>query len=355
MAEFLGLGMTHYPMLATRDDLMAVLMQMVLKDPDIPADKKDPANWSEGARGEWGEDMGAAAAAGHRRELLGALDTCRRALDDFAPDVVIVWGDDQYETFREEVVPCFCVLAYPDTEVDPFAVLETLNLPNAWGLPSGQRYVMRGDQQFAKKIAGDVLSSGVDVAYAYRPRPDLDHFPHAFTNTQLFLDYENVGRKFPYPIIPIAVNCYGEHVIARRGGIAPFADILRGEDVDPPGPSPKRCFALGQAVGRSVRDSGRRVALVASSSWSHAFLNDKAWHISPDTTADRKLYDAMLAGDYDVWLSMDTSDIVGAGQQEVLNWYCLLGAVSELGLGLEWSTMVETEVFNSNKPFAVFR
>jgi hypothetical protein len=39
----------------------------------------------------------------------------------------------------------------------------------------------------------------------------------------------------------------------------------------------------------------------------------------------------------------------------MLNWFCLLGAVSELGLQLEWSAFVETEVFNSNKAFAEFR
>jgi len=36
------------------------------------------------------------------------------------------------------------------------------------------------------------------------------------------------------------------------------------------------------------------------------------------------------------------------------NWFCLFGAVTELGLRREWSTFVETDVFNSNKCFAVF-
>jgi hypothetical protein len=39
----------------------------------------------------------------------------------------------------------------------------------------------------------------------------------------------------------------------------------------------------------------------------------------------------------------------------MLNWYCLLGAMSELGLELEWSDWVVTEIFNSNKAFAIFR
>ncbi len=38
----------------------------------------------------------------------------------------------------------------------------------------------------------------------------------------------------------------------------------------------------------------------------------------------------------------------------MLNWFCLLGAMAELGCTPSWSTFVETDVFNSNKCFAVF-
>ena len=169
--------------------------------------------------------------------LLEDLRRCRQEIDDFAPDVLLVWGDDQYENFREQVIPSFCVLAYPDTVVEPFGVLRMLKVPNVWGLPDDTTFTMKGNAKFAKQVATDVLGSGVDVAYSYEPRQGI-HFPHAFANTQVFLDYDNVGREFPYPIVPLAVNCYGEHVIARKGGIARFADIQAGENLDPPGPSP---------------------------------------------------------------------------------------------------------------------
>jgi hypothetical protein len=213
---------------------------------------------------------------------------------------------------------------------------------------------MHGDPDFAKQLTADVLSDGVDIAYSYEQRKGI-HFPHAFANTQIFLDYDNAGAKFPYPIVPVAVNCYGEHVIARRGGWARFADIQAGEVLDPPGPTPARCFEVGQAIARSVRNSGQRVALVASSSWSHAFLNDKDWHLRPDTEADRPLYEAMVAGDYEAWTRVTSRQVVEAGQHEMLNWFCLLGAMSELGLDLDWSSFVQTEIFNSNKAFAIFR
>ena len=36
----------------------------------------------------------------------------RKILDDFNPDLVLMWGDDQYENFREDIVPAFCLLGY---------------------------------------------------------------------------------------------------------------------------------------------------------------------------------------------------------------------------------------------------
>jgi len=354
MSEVLGLGLTHYPMLAGTDAGMAGLLRSTLRDPDIPEDRKDPGNWSDLARQEWGADTGTTAAAGHRERLLAGLARCRAELDEFRPDVLLVWGDDQYENFREEVIPSFCVLAYNDTVVEPFGVLKKVGAANYWGLPDDETFTMVGNQELAKDVAAGVLANGVDTAYSYEKRQGV-HFPHAFANTQVFLDFDNAGRKFPYPIVPLAVNCYGEHVIARKGGMARFAEINRGEVLDPPGPSPQRCYEFGRAVAKAVSGRTERIALIASSSWSHAFLNDKDWHLRPDTESDRRFYDALVAGDHSVWLSATGREIIRDGQHEMLNWFCLLGAMSELGLTLRWSDFVETEIFNSNKAFAVFK
>jgi Catalytic LigB subunit of aromatic ring-opening dioxygenase len=353
VGDVLGLGLTHYPLLAGVDEHMADLLKVTLRDPDIPAHAKDVAHWSTLARAEWSDDGGTAAAATHRARLLDGLGRCRRELDAFEPDVLLVWGDDQYENFREEVIPSFCVLAYQNTTFKPFGSLNRLKIPNVWGLPSDQEFEIKGSPEFARSLARGVLGLGVDVAYSYEKRSGLN-FPHAFANTQVFLDWDSAGGNFPYPIVALAVNCYGEHVIARQGGFAPFAAI-KDEVLDPPGPTPLRCFQFGQAVAKAIRDSDKRVALVASSSWSHAFLNDKDWHLRPDTAADQVLYDALVRGDYDTWTKMTSADIVAAGQHEILNWYCMLGAMSELGLERQWSDFVITEIFNSNKAFAVFR
>lgn len=70
------------------------------------------------------------------------------------------------------------------------------------------------------------------------------------------------------------------------------------------------------------------MALIAFSSWSHAFLTPRTGYLHPDIEA--------------------------AGQHELLNWICLAGAMHALGRRAEIVDWVETYVFNSSKCFAVF-
>ena len=352
MTHFLGLGLTHYPLLAGTDKHMADLLRWTLADPDIPAEAKDPADWPAPMRDEWGNDSGVAAAAHHRKLLVENLSRCRDALDEFVPDVVVVWGDDQYENFREEVVPPFCVLAYDDVDVNPFELVTRRGSPNAWGLPDDTTITLHGDADGARRLANDLIGQGFDIAYSYKSAAARRF--RTRSSTPAVPRLPNAGSRFEYPIIPITVNCYGQHAIARRGGLARFAAIA-DERLDPSGPTPVRCFALGRAVAQAFRDTDLRVALVASSSWSHAFLTDKTWHIPPDISADRRLYQLLVDRDYATWQATPSRDIVDSGQHEMLNWFCLTGAMDELGLDLDWSQLITTDVFNSNKCFAVFR
>jgi ketosteroid isomerase-like protein len=74
----------------------------------------------------------------------------------------------------------------------------------------------------------------------------------------------------------------------------------------------------------------------------------------PDLDADRLLYDALVRGDYATWRAVTTADIEASGQQEMLNWFCLAGAMQRLGRTASSSALVETALYNSNKCFAIF-
>lgn len=362
MGQVIGLGVSHYPPFSGRDADMANILRGRLKDPDIPAAVKDPANWPAPMRAEWASDEGVAAAARHRDAMLVGLRRVREALAEFNPDFVLIWGDDQYENFKEDVVPAFSLLAYDDMEVFPWrhasesAMFDARKQdewgggrPNVWGEKGDTSFVIKGHRQAAKHLASELLRNEFDIAYAYRP---LHHpgLAHAFLNAILYLDHDRKG--WPWPVVPMPINCYGSRVISHRGFISRWAD--RDREPDPPSPSPKRCFALGEAVGRILAESPYRVALLASSSWSHAFLVDKTYRLQPDVAADRRLYDAMVAGDYETWRRWSLEQIDDSGQQEVLNWFALMGAMNALKMRVSWSDFVETYLFNSSKVAAIF-
>ncbi len=351
MGDVLGFGISHYPPFAMTDGFMSGLLKYTLNDPDIPAAARDPQAWPEAMRREWADDEGTAAAARHRAQIEAGLRRARAALDAFAPDVVIVWGDDQYENFREDVIPPFCVLAYENQDVQPWKHVPAplAGRPNVWGEDVETTRTIRGAPAFAKELVSAVIEDDFDVAYAYRPLHH-DALPHAFLNAVLYLDLDRHG--FPYPVVPFQVNCYGRKVIAHKGSLSRFADA--GKPADPPSPSPRRCFDLGRAVARFAARSPYKVALCASSSWSHAFLVDKTWRLFPDIPSDRKLYEELRRGELAAWRDVPLASVEDAGQQELLNWFCLAGAMHELGARLAWSDFVETHVFNSNKVTAVF-
>jgi len=346
MGDVLVAGVTHYPPLLGHDASMSWVLQWTLDDPDIPAEAKDARGWPDALQAEWSDDKGAAAAARHREENMVGFRRVRAALDEFNPDVVVVWGDDQYENFREDVIPPFAVLAYDDMTVRPW---EHARFPNVWGEPTEQEYKVLGHNAAGRYLAEQLIGADFDVAYSYKPL-HYDGLSHSFLNAVMLLDHDRAG--FPYPVLPIAVNCYGRRVISFGGGRSRFAE--RTKPFDPPSPNPRRCVDFGAAVAGAALASPWRVALLASSSWSHAFLTDHTWRLWPDIEADRGLYAALVAGDVATWRSVTTAELEHAGQQEVLNWFCLAGAASQLGVAPEWSTFIGTHAFNSNKVFAVY-
>jgi catalytic LigB subunit of aromatic ring-opening dioxygenase len=349
MGEILGLGMTHYPPLIGHDRDMANILRAVLRDPGLPERYRDPANWPEAMRRDYAGDGGAAAAAGHRAGLLRHFRHARALLDDFRPDVVVIWGDDQHENFVDDVIPPFCVLAY-DTIEATHRARDAGN--NVWGEGADKVFRIPGHREAGKFLARRLLEQDVDVSYAYKP---LHHqgLAHAFLNTILYLDYDRTG--FPYPVVAFQVNCYGRRVIAQRGFRSSLERPLSDAELDPPSPSPKRCMQAGAAVARAMRESPWRTALIASSSWSHAFLTDKNHQLYPDIEADRALYEALRRGDYETWRGTPLAAIEASGQQEMLNWFMLAGAMEELGRKADECEFMESWIFNSNKCFAVFK
>ena len=160
---------------------------------------------------------------------------------------MLIWGDDQYENFKEDVVPPFCVYLYDQLDCLPYQASRVINTPrNVWDQPTDKVVPVRGHREAASYLARELILDQFDVAYAYKPH----HHPtlaHAFMRTIMYLDYDQ--RGFDYPVIPFHVNCYGSDLMNR-----PRCRRTPGTGLPaPPAPTPRRCFDLGRAGGPHPR------------------------------------------------------------------------------------------------------
>ncbi|MBV8120453.1 MAG: extradiol ring-cleavage dioxygenase [Alphaproteobacteria bacterium] len=352
MAEILGLGMTHSPPLMSAQGDTAARLRRMMSDPLLPPHYRDPQHWPEPMRREWGNDEGGAHVQRHRAELIDAMRWARKELDAFRPDLVIVFGDDQYENFREDGVPAFQINCFDAFTAKPWAT-KPPGYHNAWDEAPDTEFRYNANKRAAKELAARLIGEGFEVAYAYEPRHD--EMPHAILNTLVFLDWDR--RGFDYPVVPFLTNCYGRQLIPLKGGgVNDLAKIPSGDDLDPPGPAAWRCFDLGRALARILEASRWRTALISSASWSHSFLTGKTSYFHPDVETDRRYFAALQAGDYALWRNTSLADIEAHGHQEMLNWIFVLGAMAELGNRKpQEAFFVESWLTNATKAFAVFR
>ena len=216
MGEIMGMGSTHWPAMIQPDEAKPwPFLRTLARDPRVPEALQDPRNWPEGVRQEYGDDEGVSAHREHRRRLVEAFRKMRAEIEAFNPDFILMFGDDQYENFTEDIIPPFCIMAYDDLTSYPFKEGRRGNA-NVWGEPSDHPIKMQSRPAIAKWLAHRYLEESVDMSYAYKPL-HWEGLGHAFVNIQMYLDYDRKG--FDYPILPVQVNSYGSKIIRNRRAI----------------------------------------------------------------------------------------------------------------------------------------
>src|SRR5713101_2659191 len=190
MGQILGLGITHYPPLSYKGN-MTGRIKLLLADPLLPERLRSPEGWHPTMREQWSTDEGAAHSSKHRDDLIHHFRKVRAELDAFEPDFVLLWGDDQYENYREDCVPPFSVLAYDSVDVQPWQGHERGQ--NWWDEPDDKTFTIAGHRAGAKHLVSALLRDGIDITYAYKPL----HQPlgHAFVNSVLYLDIDRKGAQ----------------------------------------------------------------------------------------------------------------------------------------------------------------
>ena len=65
------------------------------------------------------------------------------------------------------------------------------------------------------------------------------------------------------------------------------------------------------------------------------------------------MYDHLVASRYDAWRNYSGASVEDSGQQEILNWMCLVGALSAMDRQPKETGVVDTWIFNSSKTFLI--
>ncbi len=150
-----------------------------------------------------------------------ALDQVARQIVEFEPELLIEFAPDHYNGFFYDMMPNFCIGVAASSVGD-------------WGTSGGPLNVPK---DIALDIAGAARAAEIDVDLSYRMQVD-----HGFT--QLLDKMFHTLTK--YPVVPIMINCTG----------APL-------------PTFRRARLLGDAVGRYVVASKKRVVILGSGGLSH--------------------------------------------------------------------------------------
>ena len=313
MAEILALGISHYPPSPVPDERMTWILKRMLQIRIFRSAQNPPAGPSRCA------PSGATTRVRrqptrHRADLVGWLEKTRAALDAFKPDFILMWGDDQYETSRRTSSR----LTASRLRALPF----TAPAGNVWG-ETDKTLTCRDT---ACRQDADQPADRGRLRHRLCLQAAASRAGHAFTNAAMYLDY---GRKgFDYPIVPSPST-------ATADGFSPSAAAFLCSTADRRC-RPRSAGAHAQAPVRPRRGDGahsRRVALPGGAArllGMVARLPDRKNHfLYPDTPADRRCTTrcAPATGRAGATARPAVED---SGQQEILNWMCLAGALSEL-------------------------
>ena len=291
MAEIvLGLGTSHSPQLSVSWEEWNLLRQKDETDPRLDYQgllatvrRKKPDIEQELTEEKWRKRDEAC------QKGIAAVGA---ALKQAKPDLVVVFGDDQHEQFGDENMPTFALYHGKTLPV----VHHTGRNPAAWK-EAEERGWAKTDAEYtnASELAEHLISAltadEFDVARCNRLRPEIG-VGYAFS----FL-YRRIWPGGKVPMLPVMVNTY----------------------YPPNQPTPKRCYALGQAVRRGIESwkQDARVVLMASGGLSHVIIDEEL---------DKITIDGLMSKNREKLFSLPRPKLKG-GTSEILNWVALAGAM----------------------------
>lgn len=229
--------------------------------------------------------------------IAGLAETVARV----APDVAVVLGDDQKESFLDDNMPAISVYWGEKAET-PKPVTDETDRERAWLGVAWQRphVVTPCEPELGLHIIQSLVQEEFDVAHS-RSLPAGRRGDHSIGHAFGYV-YDRLMNQQPIPNVPIFLNTY----------------------YPPNQPTLKRCYRLGQALRRAIKawDSDKTVALIASGGLTHFVIDEEI---------DRPLLEAMAEKD-EKGMTDWPLDLFNSGTSEIRNWIVVAGAMEESDL-----------------------
>jgi hypothetical protein len=298
----LGIGSSHGPLLSTPAE------QWNLR---AKADRENKGHWYRGKTYDF-DALLKERAPGFAAEVepdvrQRRFEQCRRALDQLGqkfesikPEAVVILGNDQREFFNPGLTPSITVYRGAEihnvqhmTEGQPgLNIAEPANSPEEGAVYPGAPALADHILDSLRDEDWDLAQS--DATPSGAPRGGI---PHAYG-----FFYHTILKDQTPPSVPIILNVHFPHNV----------------------PKNRRCLELGRALARAVKsfDGYQRVAVMASGGLTHFVIDEEF---------DRRVMDAMRAGDEDALANLPES-YFKVGTAETKNWFPVIAAMNAAGL-----------------------
>ncbi|MGE0288035.1 MAG: class III extradiol dioxygenase family protein [Bradyrhizobium sp.] len=212
----------------------------------------------------------------------------REWLAKVKPDVAVIVYNDHGLNFFLDKMPTFAV----------GAASEYRNADEGWGIPTVAPF--RGDPELSWHIIESLVADEFDIVSCQEMVVD-----HAFT-LPMALCWPD--QKWPVRTVPVVVNT-----------------------VQAPLPSARRCYKLGQALGRAIASwpKDEKVVVMGTGGLSHQLDGERAGFINKEF--DLKFMDSMIdAPDWATkYSTVELVELTGTQGVELLNWMVARGTLPE--------------------------